>query len=165
MTDTPTDPEPTDEQLRSDEARRYRQRLRESEDTNARLVQDAAEREQRLQAVERQMVTNQISAKVNDPEYFWDKTPLDTLRGEDGLVDLEKAEAAAEELTQAHPSLRAAAPGTPAAAMAGGVTGSGKIGYPPTSVLDADNAEPAEQARDWAMFLTQAARGELPAQQ
>lgn len=58
---------PTDEQLRSAEAMKYRTRLRESEATNAELVKTIAESNVRIEALERSAAETALRGKFSDP--------------------------------------------------------------------------------------------------
>jgi hypothetical protein len=159
MTINPDD-ELTDEQLKSYEARRYRQRLRESEATNAELLRTMAEVNARADAADRHAVTAELRGKFTDPNDYWEHTNLAELRGDDGSVDLAKAASHADELLTQHPHWKAA----PVHGAAPGeiVNAAGLIGYGPRSVLDGDNMQPAP-VRDFAQFLLDAQRaGQAP---
>jgi hypothetical protein len=170
MTETPDVPtqseaqaptgEPTEEQLRSDEARRYRQRLRETEDANAELVKRMAEVNTRAEAAERQAVDAQLRGRFADTADFWSQTELAQLRGEDGNVSMDAVTAHADELLIGHPHWRAIP--QHGAANADNVTGSGLIGHGPRNMLDVDTVQTEGGPRDWAGFLQAAARGEPP---
>jgi hypothetical protein len=154
------DHEPTDEQLRSAEAMRYRQKLRDSENTNAELVRTITESNARIEALERSAAETALKGKFSDPGDLWLETDLQDLRGENGLLDTEKLNARADELLESHPHWRAPAYNTPSTL----VNSKGIVGGRPRNILDQDNIAPAP-TRGWAGFLQDAARGELPPQQ
>ncbi|MFZ0715859.1 hypothetical protein [Mycobacterium sp.] len=147
--------EPTEEQLRSAEAMRYRTRLRESEESNAELIRTLAESNARIEALERTTAETHLRGKLNDPRDMWLETKLEDLRDDTGLLSTDKLNARADELLESHPHWRAPAYSTPA----GLVNSKGIIGGRPRNVLDADNVQP-ETSRGWAGFLQDAARGE-----
>lgn len=151
------DQEPTDEQLRSDEARKYRQKLRDSEAAGARLVEDIATVNARNEALERQLAETHLRGKLNDPADMWLESKLDDLRGEDGVLDVDKLNARADELLADHPHWRAPSYSTPSHL----VNARGVPGGRPRNALDTDNVTPAPE-RGWAGFLQDAARGEGP---
>jgi hypothetical protein len=156
MSETPIDAavEPTDEQLRSDEARRYRQQLREKEEQLANTTA-------RLESVERQNVERDLAGKFSDPRDFWREVDLADVRAEDGTVDPNAIAARAASLLEEHPHWAA-----PDHSLPGGhlVNSRGVVGGRPRNILDQDNITPEAPARDWATFITQAARGETPPQ-
>jgi len=99
-----------------------------------------------------------LRGRFADSGDFWSRTQLDQLHGDDGTLDMAKVSAQADELLTEHPHWRAgpvhgAAPGDL-------VNAGGKIGYPPSSVLDTDTVDADGGPRDWAGFLQAAARGE-----
>ena len=141
--------EPTDEQLRSEEAMRYRLRAKDAEDQLA-AANTRAEEAERLA----------VDANVRgfaDREDFWSRTELAQLRGEDGNIDLGAVQSHADELLQAHPHWRVDT--RPGAAAAESVNAGGLIGYGPRSVLDTENTAPAPAARSFAEFLNDAVQG------
>ena len=154
------DNEPTDDQLRSAEAMKYRTRLRDSESVNAELVKTIAESNARIEGLERSAAETALKGKFSDPSDVWLETKLEDLRGEDGLLDTEKLNARADELLESHPHWKAPAYSTPSHL----VNSRGVPGGRPRNVLDQDNIAPAP-TRGWAGFLQDAARGELPPQQ
>jgi hypothetical protein len=151
--------EPTDEQLRSDEARRYRQRLRDAEADNAQLVKDGIAREERLRAMEKMIVNSHLADRMVDPNNdFWSSADIDAIRDDNGVIDLAKVDAAADVLLQEHPHWRAPDPSAPLAAPSAVVNGAGRIGSRPSSALDGDNVQP-EPVRSFGQFLSDASRG------
>ena len=130
--------EPTDEQLRSEEAKRYRLERNEIRDAKAEVEQQLVEAHARAEEAERLAVNAHLRGFA-DPVDFWSQTDLAELRGEAGTVDLDAVQAHADELLAAHPHWRANT--GPGAASAHGVNASGLIGYRPRSVLDTENAE------------------------
>jgi hypothetical protein len=146
--------EPSDEQLRSDEARRYRLALRETESQNAALTA-------RAEAAERQVVESHVRGKFADANDFWSQAELSELRGEDGTLDRGAVDARANEVLDAHPHWRAPDPNRPLAASAGSVGSSGKIGFGPGSVLDGDNVAAQTEGRSWGEFFSDSVRGKM----
>jgi hypothetical protein len=145
----PDEGEPTEEQLRSEEAKRYRLERNELRDTNAQLIQESADREARLQATERQLVNQHLARKLADPNGdFWVRRDLASLRNDEGTVDLTKADTAADELLADSPHLRARA-NLPGAEQIGSA---GMVGMGQRSMLDGDNT-PAPEVRGWSDFL------------
>lgn len=154
--------EPTDEQLRSDEARRYRQQLRDTEASAAQMIIDNADREARLQATERQLVNQELAGRFADPGDFWSSgVDLADVRDDQGVVDLAMVSQRADQLLTEHPHWRSADPRNPLVAPAGTVGGAGQIGAKPRSVLDLDNVLP-KPTRGWDAFLTDAATQAAP---
>jgi hypothetical protein len=98
-TPTPT-PEPEGgRQSPNAEAARRRRQLREVE----------AERDQlreRLDATHRAVVEQQAADLFADPSDLWHATPIEELRGEDGLIDPEKAEQAMNQVLEQKPHWR-----------------------------------------------------------
>jgi hypothetical protein len=81
------------------EAARRRRQLREVE----------AERDQlreRLDATHRALVEQQAADLFADPSDLWHATPIEELRGDDGLIDPEKAEAAMNAVLEQKPHWR-----------------------------------------------------------
>jgi hypothetical protein len=152
----PTEPAapPSDDELRSDEARRYRLRLRDSEAVNAELVQQLTDSSARIDAAERKVVEAELRHRFADSSDFWGQTALTDLRGEDGQLDLDRVAARSAELLAERPHWRAAPGG---AAPAATVRGNGKIGFGPSSVLDS-NIE-ATQSRGWGEIFSDANKG------
>ncbi|SPM43344.1 hypothetical protein MNAB215_5566 [Mycobacterium numidiamassiliense] len=153
--------EPTDDQLRSDEARRYRQKLRETEAQAAQVIQDNIDREARLQATERLLVDQELAGKFADPRDFWTQTELTAVRDESGVVDLAMVAQRADELLSEHPHWASPDPRVPQLAPTSAVGGQGLIGFGPRSVLDVDNVMP-QPARSFGQFLTDAANATPP---
>lgn len=145
-----------DAQLRSAEAMKYRTRLRDSENTNAELVQTLAASNARIEALEKSAAETALKGKFSDPSDIWLKTQLQDLRGEDGLLSTDKLNERADELLADHPHWRAPN-GTPSNL----VNSRGVPGMRPRNALDTDNIAP-EPTRGWAGFLQDAARGEGP---
>lgn len=151
--------EPTDEQLRSDEARRLRLQRNEARDTAANAIQAAADANARAEAAERKAIdAEHLRGHFADPVDYWSRTDLKDLRAEDGSIDGSLVDGQRDQILADHPQYRA----TPAtgAAPAGVVGASGLIGFGPRSVLDTENTQPVE-SRGWSAFLEDAAKGEV----
>jgi hypothetical protein len=151
----------TDEALMSQEAKKYRLRLRDAEAQAAELFGQVAATAARAEAAERHVVEANLRGKFADTGDFWGKTELSELRGDNGTLDPAAVAARADELLDAHPHWRAPDPSRPLAASAGSVGSSGKIGFGPGSVLDGDNAALQEQSRSWGEFFTDAIKGKM----
>jgi hypothetical protein len=156
---TPDDQEPTDEQLRSQEAANYRRQRNEAQAHGAELVQQVADANARARAAERQVVNQHLAGRLADPEDFWRESDLAQLRDDAGGLDLGLVDARADELLSEHPHWAGLDPRVPTLAPAGTVGSGGLIGAGPRSVLDVENVL-ASPARGWAGFLGDAARGE-----
>lgn len=149
------EPEPTDAQLRSDEARRLRHRAREAEEHAARLIVEAADREAAIQARERAVVEQHLSAKLRDPNDFWREADLPAVRGDQGVVDFARVDQRADEVLAEHPHWAAPDPRVPTAAPAAAVDADGRVGWGPRNMLDAESVAPIP-VRGWGQFLNDA---------
>ena len=95
MTDTPMQPdpddggntEPTEEQLRSEEAKRYRLERNQIRDAKAEVDQQLAQAHARAEEAER-LAVNASLRGFADPDDFCSRTQLADLRGKNRNVDL-----------------------------------------------------------------------------
>ena len=106
--------EPTDDQLRSAEAMRYRQKLRDSENDQ----RGAGEDDRRIERPHRSF--GEVGGRDRAQRQAfrpvgacWLETKLEDLRDDTGLLSTEKLNARADELLESHPHWKAPAYSTP----------------------------------------------------
>lgn len=160
MTESPGETlEPTDEQLRSQEAKRYRLERNAIRDQNAELIRQMVDTAAQRDAAQRQAIDAELRGKFADPQDFWSKTDLSQLRGEDGSIDIDQVRGHRDQLLTDHPHYMVKP--IYGAATAETVGSAGLVGYGPRNLLDTENVEAGKGPRDWADFLQDAARGDL----
>lgn len=168
MTDQPIDEvssaldsseEPSEGQLRSQEAARYRIQAREEREAREAAELQNAQLAQRLESLERQQVETSLAGKLADPKDFWSEAKLEDVRAQDGTIDPNAISERATSLLENHPHWAA-----PDHSLPGGhlVNSRGVIGGRPRNILDGDNIAPEVRTRSWAEFVTEAAQGQAP---
>jgi hypothetical protein len=136
--------------------KRYRLELRAQQDANAEMTGQLADVAAKLRAAERMVVDQHLSGKIRDTDPFWQSTDHSDLLDEDGNLDLARVDEHVGSLIDSKPYLAPAAPGMPAVAPAPMTEGSaGKVGFPPTGVLNVLGAEPSQSS--WQEVLRGAA--------
>jgi hypothetical protein len=129
------------------EAKRYRlernaerEAHRATKESSQAMIAAAVEQRD---AAHKQLVTSRIASKFNDVDDFWRNGNLDDMRGDDGSVDLDKADAAADQVLQAHPHY----------GVRQGWGGSGIAAFPGSAVVGGDKIKGTGQKQTWQDVL------------